>query len=97
MGLARIYEENNDYEKAVELLRRGIQAIPEHRELYANGFYVSARAGRLEAAKWFIQSWLERYPADEEFRRLLDDFDQVIYDEFGIGEPPDTSGPAEQK
>ena len=97
LGLARIYDENGEPEKALEVLRRGIQATPGHRDLYANGFYISAKAVRLEAAKWFIQSWLERHPGDNEFRQLLDNFDQVIYDEFGVGEPPDTSSPAEQK
>ena len=97
LGLARIYSENDEREKAVEVLRRGIQASPGHRDLYANGFYVSAKAGRLDAAKSFIRSWLERHPGDQEFRQLLDNFDQIIYDEFGLGEPPDTSGPAEQK
>jgi tetratricopeptide (TPR) repeat protein len=97
LGLARIYEENEEHDKAVEVLRRGIQATPGHRDLYANGFFVSAKAARLEAAKWFIQSWLERHPGDKEFRQLLDNFDQIIYDQFGIGEPPDASSPAEQK
>ena len=95
LGLVRIYEEEGEHEKAVEVIRRGMQTIPNNRDLYANGFYVSVKAGQLEAAKWFVQSWLKRYPDDKEFRRLIDDFDQIIYDEFGIGEPPDTSAPDE--
>jgi tetratricopeptide (TPR) repeat protein len=95
LGLVRIYEEEGEHEKAVEVIHRGMQAIPNNRDLYANGFFVSVKAGQLEAAKWFVRSWLKRYPDDKEFRRLIDDFDQIIYDEFGIGEPPDTSAPDE--
>ncbi len=97
LGLARIYEENGEHDKAIMVLRRGIQASPGHRDLYANGFYSSARANRLPDAKSFIQAWLDRHPGDKEFRSLLDNFDQVIYDEFGVGEPPDTSGRTGQK
>jgi hypothetical protein len=97
LGLARIYEENDEPDKALEVVRRGIQAAPDNRDIYANGFYLSARAGRLDVSKSFVEAWLDRHPDDKEFRQLLDDFDKVIYNEFGIGEPPDTSVPAGQK
>jgi tetratricopeptide (TPR) repeat protein len=97
MGLARIYEEEGEPDKALEVLRRGVQAIPGHRDFYASGFYISAKEGRLEDARWFVEAWLARHPQDKEFRQLLDNFENVVYEEFGVGEPPDTSGPAGQK
>jgi tetratricopeptide (TPR) repeat protein len=97
IGLARIYEESDEHDKSIEVIQRGIQASPGYRDLYANGFYSSARAGRLADAKSFVQAWLGMHPGDKEFRQLLDNFDQVIYDEFGIGEPPDTSVRTGQK
>lgn len=97
MALAKIYEENDDPEKSLEVLRRGTQAVTDHREIYATGFYISASMGRSEDAKSFVESWLAKHPGDKEFRQLLNNFDQVLYKEFGIGEPPDTTGPAGQK
>jgi hypothetical protein len=97
LGLSKIYEENGDLEKSLEVLRRGIQIVPDNRDLYANGFYISARAGRRGDARSFVDAWLAKHPGDKEFRQLLDNFDQVLYEEFGIGELPDTSGPAGQK
>lgn len=97
MGLSKIYEENGDLGKALEVLRRGIQVVPDHRDLYANGFYISARAGRREDASYFVEAWLAKHPGDKEFRQLMDNLDQILYEEFGIGDLPDTSGPAGQK
>jgi hypothetical protein len=97
VGLARIYSENDEPGKAIEVLRRGIQTSPGNRDIYANGFYTSAKAGRLEDARFFVEAWLNRHPDDKEFRGLLENFDQVLYEEFGVGEPPDTTAPAGQK
>jgi tetratricopeptide (TPR) repeat protein len=97
VGLARIYSENEEPDKAIATLRRGAQVSPGTRDIYANGFYTSARAGRVDDARFFVEAWLNRHPGDKEFRQLLENFDKVLFEEFGIGEPPDTSGRAGQK
>jgi tetratricopeptide (TPR) repeat protein len=83
MGLASVYEEAEDIEKALEVLERGIITAPEHRDLYGHGFRLSALLGRRDQAKEFVRWWLERHPGDSEFRNLNDNIDEVLDREFG--------------
>ena len=93
LGLSRIFEENGEIGRAIEILRQGTTAAPAHRDLFAHGFYVSAKAGRVEDARRFVEMWLARNPSDSEFQQLREDFDLIMYEEFGIGTPPADSMP----
>jgi tetratricopeptide (TPR) repeat protein len=97
IGLGRIYDENGEPGRALEIFNGAIGAAPDHRDLYANGFYIAAREGRLDEARRFIRAWLQRHPGDKEFRQIDENFESVIYEEFGHGERPDSSLPAVQK
>ena len=72
----RYYDDNPSDEpgKAVETLRRGIQVAPGNRDIYANGFYTSAQAGRVDADTMWerITYFLERVvPVAEEHRVMM--------------------------
>ena len=88
LALARIYEEAEDFETAIEILRRGTSAAPDHRDIFGQGFYLAASSGRLEEARLFVRRWLEAHPDDREFRELDADFDRIISEEFGKAHPP---------
>ena len=88
MGLASIYEDSGDMERALEVLGRAIVAAPGHRDLFGHGFRLSATLGRREQAKGFVRSWLDGHPGDREFRQLYDNIDRVLDTEFGTGGSP---------
>ncbi len=94
MGLASIYEDSGDMERALEVLGRAIVAAPGHRDLFGHGFRLSAILGRREQAKGFVRSWLDGHPGDQEFRQLYDNIDDVLDTEFepGGSPAPDSSG-----
>ncbi len=96
MGLASIYEDRGDSERALEVLERAIAAAPDHRDLFGHGFRIAATFGRRELAKKFVRSWLDGHPGDKEFRQLYDNIDHVLDTEFGNGgsTAPDSSGEA---
>jgi tetratricopeptide (TPR) repeat protein len=97
MGLASIYEDRGDLEGALEVLDRAIVAAPEHRDLFAHGFRISATLGKREQARGFVRAWLDSHPGDREFRQLYDNIDKVLDTEFGPAVPqaPDSSGEAD--
>ncbi len=90
VGLAGAYERDGRLEKAFETLREGAVRAPEHRQVFGNGFRVAGSLGRGQDAINFIKNWIDRHPEDKELMSLYRDIDRVLYDEFGIGAPPDS-------
>jgi tetratricopeptide (TPR) repeat protein len=94
MGLASIYEDGGDVEEALEVLKEGVKAAPDYRDLFGHGFRLAALLGRKEEAKRFVQEWVENHPGDREFGQLYENIDRVLETEFGRGaaDAPDSSG-----
>ncbi|HSG29129.1 MAG TPA: tetratricopeptide repeat protein, partial [Candidatus Krumholzibacterium sp.] len=91
MGLANVYEKAGDLERAVEALREGSFASPDHKDLFGHGFRISAMLGRRDDAVEFVSRWVQAHPEDREFKSLLDDIDKILYEEFGVGKAADTA------
>jgi hypothetical protein len=51
---------------------------------------MAAHLGQRDVARGFVTGWLEHHPDDREFRSLLQNFDQILDEEFGI--VPDSAG-----
>ena len=95
--LAGAYENSGDLASALEVLERGAEAAPEYRDIFGHGFRVAAMLGRADEARSFILRWIETHPGDEEFRELYNGIDRVLFEEFGVGRPPDTTGAEGQR
>ena len=53
---------------------------------------MAALLGKKEDAVFFVKKWIERHPNDREFVSLYENIDRVLYEEFGLGTDPDSSG-----
>jgi hypothetical protein len=95
--LAGVYENGGDLAGALSVLERGAAAAPEYRDVFGHGFRVAAMLGKADEAREFIRRWLETHPGDREFGDLYDGIDRVLYEEFGVGRPPDTTGAEERR
>ncbi|MBN2072054.1 MAG: DUF2723 domain-containing protein [Candidatus Krumholzibacteriota bacterium] len=86
INLAAVEEERNQPEKALEILREGMESAGSFRDIYGQAFRIAATLGRVDEAKGYIRKWIDKYPDDEEFKALYDDIDIVLFNEFGIGQ-----------
>jgi hypothetical protein len=85
LGLASVYEDRGDPGAALEVIERGVEASPDHRDLFAHGFRIAALLGRPQLAESFVLRWLDGHPGDKEFRDLYNNIDKVLETEFGYG------------
>ena len=97
VALANVHEEREDLAAAVEVLEQAVRRAPDHRDVFAQGFRISAMLGREQQAKSFVRRRLEAQPDDRDFRELAEHIDQILYDEFGIGRLPDTRDAEEER
>jgi tetratricopeptide (TPR) repeat protein len=82
LRLAWIYEQDQPA-VALQTIDEAISRIPDGRQLYIDGFRYAAHAGLVEAAKGYIQHWLERHPDDNEMRSAFKDVDSLIRADYG--------------
>jgi tetratricopeptide (TPR) repeat protein len=91
IGLSRVYAESGDIERALTVLHRAANAAPDEKGIFMQGFYYAAQLERLEEAKNFARQWLQGHPNDREATHLIENFDQILLEEFGVKVPPDSS------
>ncbi|MCW3991184.1 MAG: tetratricopeptide repeat protein, partial [Candidatus Bathyarchaeota archaeon] len=94
--LSSVYEQMGQLPAALYNLQEGSRMAPEERRLFEYGFRIAALLGQRDTARDFVRRWLEAHPDDKQFRKLYDDMDRFLEEEFGIA-PEGEGAPAKEE
>jgi hypothetical protein len=91
LRLAWVHSLKGDFASALATIDRGIANVPDDSQLYADGFRYASQAGNVEAARGYLERWLEKHPNDQRFRQAYEEAERLLGNEQSAS-PAGTGG-----